>query len=353
MRKKVAYFCEELSPYRISIIERLAKEHELTVYCQKYDISGLAGVSFSVVKVPIIKKGPFIKYEISDFYRLCSSFDVVIGLSNLRHYQMMLFCLLPKTFKLALWGIGVTGSYTKRFASWSLATCIRVLITRFSDALIFYSERPVAMYQKVGYKKSKMFVAHNTVDNIVEMNLSVKRDLFLFVGTLYKAKGLEELINVYQRASFEQGNSFPKLVIIGGGELLDTLSNLILTRGLSDRVELTGPIYEQQTLKNYFDRAIFCVSPTQAGLSVLTSMSYGVPFVTCNDAFTGGELLNIKSGYNGIIMNKVDDLIDIFHKGNKDREKFLEMGRNAFNHYRKSRHPDMMAREIIRCVEEI
>lgn len=351
--KKVAYFCEELSSYRIGIINRLAKLHDVTVYCDRLKSADLNFIDFKVEKLVVTRVGPFLKYNVSGFYKLCRQYDVVIGLSNLRFYQIMLLCLIPKPFKLALWGIGVTGSYTKRFGSWTFATFIRLLITRFSDGLIFYSERPVNMYKKVGYEKSRMYIAHNTVDNLVDMNVNSLRDSFIFVGTLYKAKGLEELIALYRKALIEKGSTLPKLIIIGSGELFEPLKEYVKNHSLAESVFLVGPIYDQALLQQYFDKAIFCVSPMQAGLSVLTSMSYGVPFITCNNAITGGELLNIKNNFNGIVLNDLTQLAEIIKQADINPEKFLDMGKNAFDYYRNERHPDIMANAIIRCVEEM
>lgn len=351
--RKVAYFCEELSSYRVSIINRLAEKNPVTVFCNRVKESDLDIASFEVQKIGLRKIGPFYRYTGQNLYKLCCNYDVVIGLANLRFYQMMLYCLIPKPFKLALWGIGVTGSYTKKFGSWSIATILRVLVTRFADGLIFYSDRPISLHRRLGYKRSRMFIAHNTVDNLVDMNVESQRDSFLFVGTLYKAKGLEELIDSYERAMINKGGKLPKLTIIGGGELLEPLREYVSAKRIDESIILTGPIYDKQALQSFFDKAIFCVSPTQAGLSVLTSMSFGVPFVTCSGAFTGGEILNIKHDFNGLLLEEVSQLSKIFEDASENPLRFFEMGKNAFEYYREERHPDIMADALVRCVQEI
>lgn len=353
MKKKVAYFCQELSHYRIPILNLVSEHFELTVFYASYKEQDKYPILFKTEEVRLSKVGPFYRYEINRICDLFNQYDVVIGLLNLRFYQIMKLCFFRNNLKLALWGIGVTGSYTKKFGSWSLATNIRTFIARRADALIFYSDYPIAMFNKFGFREDRMYVAHNTVDNIVPVKFDSLRDTILFVGTLYRAKGLEVLMDNYLKSYKLIGESIPNLVVIGTGELLEELKGFVINNGLGSKVSFPGAIYESEGLISYFDRAIFTVSPSQAGLSVLTSMSYGVPFVTCKGAITGGEILNIIHNYNGCLLETPEDLVDIFKLASSKPEFFLEMGKNAFKYYREKRNPDIMASAIIKCIDEI
>lgn len=350
--KKVVLFYVELSHYRIPILQRIAQRCDLTVVYGKGSAS-VHDLNFKIVQVPVKKVGPFYFFDKDNFFDYLKRYDIVIGLMDLRLLQFMFLCFWRRTFKLVLWGIGVSASYNKKFNVNDVQSKLRTFVASRADALVFYSDVPLRRFLNSGFSADKLYVANNTIDNIVPLNLESQRDSIIFVGTLYRAKGLETLINIYSELIKHESSDIPKLLIVGAGELLEELKSDVQDKGLTDKVEFAGAVYDSNKLKSYFDRAIFTVSPNQAGLSVLTSMSYGVPFVTCKDAITGGEILNIKNGYNGFLLNNVDELADLIVSAGRNPETFLEMGKNAFNFYREERHPDMMANAIIKCIEEI
>lgn len=76
-----------------------------------------------------------------------------------------------------------------------------------------------------------------------------------------------------------------------------------------------------------------CISPTQAGLSVLTSLGHGVPFVTRCDAITGGEINNIVHGYNGYLYSSSKELYEIILESKKNPKFMHKMGLQCFEYY--------------------
>jgi glycosyltransferase involved in cell wall biosynthesis len=229
---------------------------------------------------------------------------------------------------------------------------VRFAFSKKADALIFYSDYPMKKYIDYGFDPKKLFVAYNSVavSNTVEDCPELRND-FLFIGTLYKQKNIEILIDAYIDLTNIRADT-PKIHIIGGGPMENELRQFIVENKLSDKINIHGPIYDQNVLKEYFSRSIVCISPDQAGLSVLTSMGYGVPYLTSKDAITGGEIFNIEDKTTGLIYEGgKPELIKtlIWIMDNKD--KMLEIGRNARNHYNMNRRPEHMADSIIRAVE--
>jgi len=82
-------------------------------------------------------------------------------------------------------------------------------------------------------------------------------------------------------------------------------------------------------ISKLFTKSLLCISPNQAGLSVLKSMGYGVPFVARENAITGGERLNIINNSNGILYNSQAELVDIISNSFLNKQEYIEMGRNA------------------------
>lgn len=98
---------------------------------------------------------------------------------------------------------------------------------------------------------------------------------------------------------------------------------------------------------SYFFRSILCISPKQAGLSVLKSMGYGVPFVTRKDAITGGEINNIMDGVNGIFYHSLNELADVIIDVRCHPENFKRMSENARTYYLQNASIEKMAHGFI------
>ena len=103
-------------------------------------------------------------------------------------------------------------------------------------------------------------------------------------------------------------------------------------------------------LGRYFSAAIACVSPNQAGLTVLKSMGCGVPYITRRDAITGGELFNITHGVNGVLYDKPDELKGILLDLTEHPETYMLYGRNARAHYEVSRKPEDMVTGFLAAI---
>jgi glycosyltransferase involved in cell wall biosynthesis len=199
--------------------------------------------------------------------------------------------------------------------------------------------------------KKKLFVAHNTVavHPFEKLPEFTNRNTILFVGTLYKQKGIEELLLAYENA-YSVEKKLPRLIIIGNGPELNSIKSFIAKHKLIDQIEILGAIYDEAILMQHFFCSIVCVSPTQAGLSVLKSMGYGVPFVTRIDSITGGERLNILNGENGVFYNNADELTNILLEVVRNPEKFKKMSANAREHYLNNATPEKMAQGALDAI---
>lgn len=329
---KVLILQNEISNYNVSTYNLISKSLSLTVAYFEKDKSSNECL-FKKHKLVASYIGPFV--IIKGIRDLCSQFDVVCILPNLRYPSYCLVPFLPHKNKVVSWGIGFRCSYTHPYETNRKHSMLDKLYQKLlakCDANIFYMEKSKEFWKGTRLKMENVFVAPNTTDIVsISIRPEIKKD-FLFVGTLYKGKGLDILLDAF-RTFKEKDKTNTLLFIVGGGELEGELKTYVNKNGLEDTVFFTGPIYDEVILSNYFQRSLLCFSPTQAGLSVPKSLGYGVPFVTRRDAITGGELYHITNGYNGIIYSDDSELIDIMSEAVSNRNKYLEMGRNAKEYY--------------------
>lgn len=279
--------------------------------------------------------------------------DVIIYMQNIRIANLWLITLNPfKNYKLIHWGIGTSSS--KRLSlNKNLFTWFRNMLAKHASALILYTDFPLSLFSaKV---KEKTFIANNTIFNPLMENLSgMEKDSFIFIGSLDKRKGLDLLLKSFSSFSKKTGSPL-KLVIIGSGSEELSLKILAKQLDIENLVEFKRAITDDKLKKEYFRKAIACVSPLQAGLSVLESFSYGVPFITYRNAISGGEHLNIINYNNGMLVNNENELTTSLMKINEDRELAKRLGNNAYKHYyekRQMKHMVSVFKEAIDYVNK-
>ena len=350
-KTKVIFISEVQQLYREPIFRIMNEKVDLTL---AYTVrSNIKSEEIKIIKFPNKKIGPFhIHYNI---YDILNKYDVVILLPHLNFISLNWIAFLPHKFKLVTWTIGVHATYDTpydlsrkpSFKDW----CFQLIQNR-ADACIFYMPGPIQYWKKyMKIDESKYFVAHNTVAVAEFGSLPpfINRNSFLFVGTLYRQKGISELIEAYKMAN-EKSDHLPILNIVGDGPEKDSIKQQIYSLGLENKIFFLGPIYEEEELKNYFLEALLCISPKQAGLSVCKSLGYGCPFVTRPDAITGGERDNIINGFNGFFYSSVEQLSEILINASNTSEQLETISTNARNYYQTTCHPRFMANGAIEAI---
>lgn len=345
---------ESLVYYRIPVYKLISERVNLTIgYTDGNDASledDLNVIKFNKITVfglHFIKNG---------FTKLCKNYDVVIIMSDLHYVSYCILPFLKRTYKVIPWTIGIRASYTKRYdftRKKDFLDIVFLKIMQNSDAVIFYMEQPKLFWKKKIDHKS-IFIAHNTVKVLdVDLTFQIKdKKSILFLGTLYKEKKIYELIEAFIKAkrSFVK-KPFFTLDIIGAGEELENINKLVSDNNLEDSIILHGAVYDEKVLASFFNKAILCVSPDQAGLSVVKSMGYGVPFVTRSTAITGGEKFNIRNSVNGLFYDDELELKQIIVDAFNNPDVFLEMGKRAIEHYKSKATIENMANNVLKAIK--
>ena len=167
-------------------------------------------------------------------------------------------------------------------------------------------------------------------------------------------KSLPILLEAYKEA-YRQNKELVHLNIVGGGQPLPDVKKWVEENQMGEVIHVLGPIYDNEKKADIFQRSLACISPKQAGLSVLESMGYGVPFITDLNAITGGEAFNIKNGENGLRIENldVDKMTAIVLDITVNKEKYIEMGNKAYEHYWTLCKPSDMAQGQLAAINYV
>lgn len=332
MKKKLLILKNEISSYNVPVYNVISEQFDLTVAYFLDDKSSIK-CNFNKIKLSYFKIKPL--YFIKGLNKIVKHFDIVSVAPDPHVPSFYLRSCFCRKYKVVTWGIGFRCSYVHPYILGRKHTFfdkLNEVILKKSDANIFYMEKAKDFWKGCGLDFNKVFIAPNTTEVI---STTIKPELkknILFVGTLYRGKGLDLLLKSFKEAISKTGVS-TKLVIVGGGEMREEIEQFISRNNLDEVVELTGPIFDEKILAKQFEVALLCVSPTQGGLTCPKSMGYGVPFVCRKDAITGGEIYHMTTGVNGIMYDKDTDLTDILIDAISNPAKYVDMGIKAKEYY--------------------
>lgn len=298
--KKILILSNSVAEYRIPLFNRLAEVYDLTVaYFNEIDFP--ERYNFKLIQLHPKRIGSLVFLK-ENVFRLAKGYDAVIYTSDLHYISYQLLSVFRnRKYALINWGGDVSFSYKKGYDKDKRLDFVRYYIARKVDASLFYCSYPVDKYATYGrIPKEKLYVANNTVDIPQRVVIPRNKTHFLFIGTLYKEKRIFDLLEAYKEASKVDKGLF-NVVIIGEGPERKIIEEWISKEGLGEKIRLTGAIYDDAVLFDFFIQSVACISPGQAGLSVLKSLAYGIPFITSRESITGGERFNIINNYNGFL----------------------------------------------------
>lgn len=349
-KPKVLILYNQLFHYRIPVWNILAEKCDLTVtYSIKKNNEVIPKCNFKHIYLPakVIAKRFYIQKE--NIRKLARKYDVIIAYGDIAWLK---FSTLPwfNRQKVIFWSLGVSASYDKGFDQNKGWDKIRKFFYNKADALVFYTQYPIDKYKLMGIEEGKMFVAHNTV-KVLPITDAVQKDSILFIGTLYRQKGIQVLLDAYLKLSKDL--DLPILRVVGNGPDFKEIQQWIVDNKMTHKICLCGAIYDIQEKAKYFAKALACISPNQAGLSVLESMGYGVPFITSENAITGGEIFNIHNQEDGIIMNNQNELVSIIKDITLNSNKYIEMGKKAKMFYDENRTPQIMSNGLWEAIQYV
>ncbi|MFZ2620954.1 MAG: glycosyltransferase family 4 protein [Minisyncoccia bacterium] len=149
----------------------------------------------------------------------------------------------------------------------------------------------------------------------------------VYVGRLIERKGVLTLLEAFIKIL--ENNHDIHLWIVGEGEFIDRLNQIIIKNNLKDKITLTGLVKNPY---DYFKMADICVFPSHRGDglmgTVLESMASGKPVISTIESGSEDVIIN---GENGVlvepenIVELVDAIVNLLH----DKPKRISMGEKA------------------------
>jgi glycosyltransferase involved in cell wall biosynthesis len=317
-----------LPHYRVDFFNELSSLDEVLVI-HSGSPSSAKGDRFREHILRSIKIGPFVwQCGLSRLIRSINP-SAVIASADIRNiHSIFAMALFDRKVRWIWWGMD-------RGAS-NLAFRLKCWLALRRNPIVFYNNEIRNVFLNEGIDGGRLFVANNTfhVSGSKLLANATTKNIFLNVGTLDARKQNDVLIRAFNEIYRRTGRDI-YLYLIGEGVERESLEALVSSLNLTGRVFLPGKIEDPHVLEGYYARAIASVSFGQAGLAVLQSMAFGVPFITKHTAISGGEKHNILDGYNGIFCSDdINSLANAMAKLIEDPGYAKFLGFNAFKYYR-------------------
>lgn len=326
----------KLAHYRIDLLEVLNAKISFTLLLKEAPDQDLVnGLTFPVQVLNSWKFGGF-TYLIMP--RIGSK-DLLIAEADIT----ILNWLLVRKSRIIFWGFWRTNS--------SIANLFRLWLMSRAKANMFYAKSHLDWAVSKGISESRCVHVNNTIvvepilrnrDTFPGLNDQFSRLNLIFIGTLNKRKGLDKVILVLANVEFSNWH----FNILGDGPEQDSLKALVMSLKLSDKVSFVGRVNEIERQREYFKNSHFSISYHQAGLSVLTSLAYGVPVIVHEDAISGGEIENVINYRNGFRVRGDEELYYLLHFLYNNSCIYRRMSSNAISHYVNSCNPEDFALKV-------
>ena len=181
-----------------------------------------------------------------------------------------------------------------------------ITITHFSKTRLHqlppFKSIPIqVVYQASGLSESLV---------LSDLKSTTQAAYFLHVGVLEKRKNLSLLIQAFDKLTKMEGYESHRLVLVGQRGPRETLDDydhlveLVTSLGLTDKVDFTGYVSQEQ-LASYFQHALGYVFPSTNegfGLPVLEAFSFGLPVIISRQ----GALMEV-AGDAALILEKNEE----------------------------------------------
>lgn len=187
------------------------------------------------------------------------------------------------------------------------------------------NDKIITIYNGVDYNK---YIPKNSFEKTIAKEKIGFTDETFVIGTIAwfrPEKNHYAIIKAFKSIN----NGKMKLILVGGGPLLNYYKKMVKELNISEHVLFTGPIVEIKKYLEIFDIGCFTPSKNEGfSNSVIEKMSMGIPLIVSD---VGGNSEAVMNGYNGYVIKPNDDdlLANLIIKLYKNKELRNQMGENA------------------------
>jgi len=264
-------------------------------------------------------------YQLGVVYNcLRTNYDVYIfngEMNCLSTWVAAIVCKLRKK-PVVFWGHGLYGNEKK------IKYFFRILFYKIADFHLIYGNRSRNLMLKSGFSENRIFTVYNSLnfhlherffsDVVKEDLIKIRKELFpfsfndpvlIFLGRLTKEKKVHYLIKAMKILN-TKGRRY-NCLIIGGGEEMQKIRDLIDSLKLQNSICLFGENYDETLNARFIMMADCCISPGNVGLTAIHCLSLGTPVITHGNLENQGpEVEVIIPGITGQYF-KEDDINDL------------------------------------------
>ena len=326
--KKIVILQNKILHYRKPLYNMLSIDNKVCVIHSGQRSRGSEDYYDEVI-LPAKQLGPF--YFQPGLRELLKDleFDVIISMCDFHWpFNIISYFLFNRKKVFIWWGlnVGKAGYFSNK---------LKAFIGNRRCPIVAYSTSAAENLQKYGLDRNKKIHVANNTFHVADRHMAYlyeKKDL-LFVGSLDKRKQLDVLLFAFKNVL----KSIPhhiNLIIVGSGEEKESIQKKIKELNLLSRIQMKRAVNNEEDLWKLYKNAIVSISFGQAGLSVLQSFAFGVPFLTKYNAITGGEIVNIINHQNGVLcgdsLTSLEGELVKFCSGSYN---VIKMGQNAYDYY--------------------
>ncbi len=224
----------------------------------------------------------------------------------------------------------VTGRHTVVWGhAWSRAgrrvrtLPIRTLMRRIADETLVYTDTEADQLASSKQRVTGMSNSLYPADEIVAAGDGGRPTNFLYVSRFFPEKKPQLLIEGFLSA-LDRLPSETRLILVGSGPDRGPLEALARTRGRG-RIVISPSTYDRTELRKHYERALFTVSPGFVGLSLIQSLSFGVPVLIARNEPHAPEIEAAEEGVNTLTFpsDDVDALADALVAVTQDPSRWI------------------------------